>query len=243
MLGCYTKFHVSVLQLQVRIGAPSVVYWAGTDSMNLLMDGNKDVVQFFRDNTELVHHIAASHWISDDLRTAEIPHIQLPVSLVEVKQNPCRLGESIYMYKADSVIYNGGIYEEIKRRVPYNFIETNVHTFTKEQLIEAYKKCFIGLRFTEHDGLSETVAEMGLMGRKVIHNGDLPNCIHYDKNNIDGIVEAIHKEHRQIEHPDFWASPYDTMRAVQRYLEVGDDFLNTEYYDKRDSCVTSLELR
>jgi hypothetical protein len=95
-------------------------------------------------------------------------------------------------------------------------------------MMQIYKRCFIGLRFTEHDGLSNTVCEMGLMGRMVINNGDVPNCIHYDKNNIKDIIETIDFEWKHSEITDKTKVVSD---AVKTYLNIGEDFLNTEYYE------------
>ena len=41
---------------------------------------------------------------------------------------------------------------------------------------EVYKKCFIGLRLTDHDGNANTVQELKAMNIPVIHNGDDDNC-------------------------------------------------------------------
>ena len=95
--------------------------------------------------------------------------------------------------------------------------------------MELYKKCFIGLRFTSHDGLSNTVCEMGAMGRKMINNGDTPNCIPYDLNNIDKIVDDINQEYERSRGDLFRASVISNQ--VNEFLNIGDDFLNTEFYE------------
>jgi len=137
------------------------------------------------------------------------------------------------MYRPEVETYNGGIYQKIKEALPeYNFIETNSHTYSREQVLEMYKKSFIGLRFTEHDGLSNTVCEMGLMGRRMIHNGDTPNCIPYEKNNINDIIESIKHEYWHAKNP-----MGDNLEAngvsvfMQKYLNINEDFLNSSYYD------------
>jgi hypothetical protein len=69
---------------------------------------------------------------------------------------------------------------------------------------------------------------MGMMGRMVIHNGGSPNCIHYD--NIDEIIKAIEFEYR-YSHDLNIDKTVKVSEAVSEYLNIGEDFLNIEYYD------------
>ena len=66
---------------------------------------------------------------------------------------------------------------------------------------------------------------VGLMGRRVIHNGDLPNCADYET--IDDIVNIINYEAscRSYEDVRFISG------QVRAYLEIGTKWLNTEYYE------------
>ena len=65
-----------------------------------------------------------------------------------------------------------------------------------------------------------------MMGRSIINNGDVPNCIHYDKNDIDGIIKTIKTYERFTR-----LNNYILSKSVSNYLNVGDDFLNTSYYE------------
>jgi hypothetical protein len=163
-----------------------------------------------------------------------LPYYRIPVTPYDhsdIKPKP--LGDSIYMYKPESRVYNGGIYQQIKEALPeFNYIEADWGDHTREEMLEIYKKCFIGLRFTEHDGLSNTVCEMGMMGRPMINNGDVPNCISY--NSVDGIINTIQSlRYNPLE-------PEQLSGLVRNYLEIGTDFLNTEYYDTWHGGFTSL---
>jgi len=62
--------------------------------------------------------------------------------------------------------------------------------------MEFYKRSFIGLRLTQHDGLPNTVIELGLMGRRCIYNGDLINAINW--RNIQDIIKIINTEKLKI---------------------------------------------
>ena len=81
-----------------------------------------------------------------------------------------------------------------------------------------YKSCFIGLRLTTHDGLPNTICELGLMGRRCIYNGQLPHSIPYS--NADDIVESIEREFKS-------RNEDNTLIAndMYDYLNIGDDWL------------------
>jgi hypothetical protein len=74
---------------------------------------------------------------------------------------------------------------------------------------------------------------MGLMGRMVIHNGDSPNCIHYDKNDIASIIDAINNEFKHS-HDLGLDKTKEVASATKSYLNVNDDWLDTDFYDKRN---------
>jgi hypothetical protein len=232
MIGCYNWNQLAIPINHARTGVLCVIYWCGSDALILSRQKfpyESFWAEQFRSNPN-IKHIAASHWIADDLKAMGIPYYELPVVLHDhsmIKPEP--LGQSIYIYNPDKDTYTDGIYHKIKEVLPYNFIEATVHTYTREQLLEAYKNSFIGLRFTGHDGLSETVCELGLMGRMVIHNGDTPNSIPYDKNNIDAIIDTIHREYKNAHDLGMDKSGV-VAGATFDYLNIGEDWLDTEFY-------------
>lgn len=217
MFGCYTQKDIWHALHHSSGGQLTVICWAGSDTIKL--NHLSGVFNHF----PKIKHIAISKWIAADLGMQALSYYKIPITphdYSDIKPEP--LGDSIYMYKPNTKLYNGGIYQKVKEALPeYKFIEAEWGDYTREQMMEVYKKCFIGLRFTEHDGLSNTVCEMGMMGRMVINNGDVPNCIHYDS--IDRIIESITSRHTFT--PEFMA------KEVSDYLNIGDDFLNTEYYE------------
>ena len=165
-----------------------VLCFGGLDAQVLTDPQNSFWVEEFRKRTN-IKYISISKWISEDLKRVGLPFIQLPITPMTNKDiKPCPLGDSIYMYKPEDARYGAEFYHQIKDRLPdYNFIEVGAcDTYSREEILEVYKKCFIGLRLLEHDGFANTAVEMGLMGRMMIHNGNHPNCIHYE--NIDDIV-------------------------------------------------------
>lgn len=233
VVGCYNEHHYSVVHNHKTL---CVIVWAGSDTSSLIQMGSKSYwLKMFNEHKN-VFHISSSHWLTEDLKSLGINPIELPVTLTAHEGfRPEPLGDCIYMYKPESPAYNGGFYDVIKASVPYRIIETTPLTYSKEDLIEAYKQSFIGLRFTDHDGLSETVQELGLMGRKVIHNGDLPNCLKYT-NDVKEIIEMINREY---ENRDDHNSVLKTAQSVYDYLNIGENWLNTEYYESFNNYFSS----
>jgi len=107
------------------------------------------------------------------------------------------------------------------------FIFATKGTFPIWQMPDIYKKCFIGLRLTPHDGLPQTVLEMGMMGRKCVWNGDFPGC--YQWENDHNIIDAVYKERENI-----GKTNHKLIEDINNYMEQGNNWLNTEYYEKYD---------
>ena len=202
----------------------AVIVWAGTDVIH--MKNNKTFLEYVK-NRKDVFHVAISSFIEKDLNELDIPYVSLPVipqDNFDFKPEP--LGNCIYMYtsKKSPEIYGEHYLNEIKRQLPtFKFIVATAHCYTREQLKDIYKKCFVGLRLTKHDGLSNTCVELGLMGRKVIWNGNTPNALPY--RTINNIVASIKKESKKIGQTD-----HDLATKVKSYLELPDDWLNISYY-------------
>lgn len=188
-----------------------------------------------------IHHIAISRCLERDLKTLGVPYTFLPISVYknnDIKPEP--LGDSIYVYRFKDSKYGLECNQRLEKLLPdiYFIKSESVFSYPRSALFELYRKCFLGLRMTNHDGLSNTVCEMGLMGRKVLHNGDTPNCIHYgNPNDISGIAQVIRNEYNNRHNID----PGKIAQEVYNYLDVGEQFLNTEFYDNRFNSPTSLE--
>jgi hypothetical protein len=250
VFGCYGERQV-YNAITIATTSPLVIIcWGGSDAeilKNLQLSGEKGR-SFWADALRAkknIKHIAISHWIEEDMKILGLPYYKIPIlphDNTDIK--PCEKWGAVYMYRPDLATYNGGIYQKLKEVLPYRFIETNSGTYSREQLMDAYKSSFIGLRFTGHDGLSNTVCEMGLMGRRVIHNGDTPNCIPYHVNDIASIIDNINNEFRNRNEvmaccPEEVYDYECTANSVRKFLNIDDSFLNTEYYV--DSCPSGME--
>ena len=78
----------------------------------------------------------------------------------------------------------------MKKLPNFKYILSNTLSLPYEKMPEIYSKCFIGLRFTNHDGNANMVQEMLSMGIPVIHNGDY-NTIKWNNKNFYSIIYNI----------------------------------------------------
>ena len=168
------------------------VVWCGSDAM-LITDERAKILK-----SKEVKHISTSKSISEDLEKHNIPYEYIPVSAADVKisENISPRGENIYFYhdgNYEKDFYGQSYIKEISKKINLNIISATKNSYTHEELINIYKSCFIALRLTNHDGIPTTVTEMGLMGRRSVHNGFTPHC--YEYKDVNDICESIIKEY------------------------------------------------
>jgi len=220
MRGCYGKQIERVFDNTSEL---VVIVWAGSDVMDFI--NRPELVKKIKDQAHRVKHIAISKFIADDLDKVGIEYRRVPLSAKDVSDiKPKPLGDSIYLYNSTSPKYGGPIMQYVKNQLPqFNYIECALHTYTRKELLEKYEECFIAIRPIAHDGLSNTVTELGSMGRRVIWNGDTPNAINFTSK--EEIVELIKREYENKESLDY----QKVAREMSEYLDVDkDDFLNIE---------------
>lgn len=197
-----------------------VVVWAGSDAMNLPDTFIKSLKA--RPN---LRHIAISNFIAKDLEKYGLPYTMVPITPhVFAGYKAEKLGSKVYVYLPDSDIkqrnfYGGDVVDKIRKEMPdLKFVFTKPGEFDKRSIMQLYKDCFMGLRLTPHDGMSNTVVELGLMGRRVVWNGEAPNAIPYS--NYQDVIQAIRTEREKIGTKDTVLA-----KAVQKFIEVGEDWL------------------
>jgi len=201
-----------------------VLVWAGTDALR--MRGEPNLYESMR--LPHIHHVAQSSFIADDLKYLGIPHVQVPVNCAEPSVfRPRPLGTYIYVYaprpQESPNKYGAEIVDELRANKTLPFIVTSsCRTYAREKMPDIYGQSFVGLRLTAHDGMSHTVSEMGLMGRRCIWNGNSPNAIPY--RDAKDVLELIDAEYRNP--PD----PYVVSEEMRAFLDVGDDWLNIDWY-------------
>ena len=168
------------------------IVWTGSDSMDL----NNGWVTFLK--SKHIKHISISHWITEDLKKVGIKSKFYPVHACDNIKSVIPRGDFIHFYSSDespesAEHYGEQMIGEIISKTGLNVIRTAHGLYNKFQMQEIYKKCFINLRLTTHDGCPNTNLEMGLMGRRSIFNGNLPHSIKW--NSVDDVCESIWNEY------------------------------------------------
>lgn len=205
--------------------APAVIIWTGSDALYfhtypIILNLVKD-----RPNT---YFVAISNFIEDDMRKFGLKFKSIPITphtYENIKPEP--LGNSVYMYTAPTKteFYGEPYFFKVKALMPeIKFHLCTLTTYTREELIEIYKDCFIGLRLIKHDGLSNTVIEMGMMGRRVIWNGGSPNALKWLEN-PQAIANTIRREKERQK------NKYESVaKSVMEYMTQPTDWLNLEFH-------------
>ncbi len=232
--GCYSP---SMLKRAFKHKSLAVILWGGTDAKFLSLHAqgklnHKGLNECFSHlpGQKHVRHIAISEFIADDLREVGLEYQFVPVSTVLPERfRPCPLGNDLYTYgcKRRPHVYNGKLAEEVLSRLgSINCIHGEVGTDREipyKDMPDVYRKCFLGLRLTEHDGLPNTVIELGLMGIRCIYNGNLPNAIKWT--GVDDIVENIRREQNRIGRINGVVA-----REMMEYISITNDWLFTSSY-------------
>lgn len=191
----------------------SIIVWCGSDSLKI--DKFIDFVPKIR----TVKNIAKSSFISQDLNVFNIENEILPITPTLNIKNQKPRGKCVYFYGSlENNFYGIDILNRIKNKLPYKIYITQKDTYNKEELEKIYESCFIGLRLTSHDGLPNTVCELGLMGRKCVYNGNLPNAIPFSSD--EDIINIIKKEYRNRKKDNT-----QIVNDVYNYLNINDDWL------------------
>lgn len=141
-------------------------------------------------------HIAISKSVQNSLMSkgiyAELKYLN---ATIPVDKN-CPNGDNVFFYSSDDApeIYGEQYINQIGKITGLNIIRATHNTYSKEQLHEVYKSCFVNLRLTKHDGCPHTNLEMGLLGRRSIFNGELPHSIAWKS--IYDVCETLTREYQ-----------------------------------------------
>jgi len=216
----------------------AVVCWRGTDAQNLakarqglLKDRKLAEVLVRMVDCDHIKHVAISEFIEKDLQIAGVPYKSVPVTTLDPnKCRPLPRGDCLYSYghRRRPHIYNAALVEAVFQEFPSEYClygelgskNTRMH----QDMFKVYIQVAVGLRLTQHDGLPNTVLELGLMGRPCIYNGKLPNAIPWrNKKHIIQICRQQQQRRGEID--------ADIAEAVREYITIKDDWLRTEFYE------------
>jgi len=211
---CFFGAHVSVLDKIRQHKGHKTLIWIGMDGYNMSI--GKHDVEFVR----TCRNIATSRSLQRVLDSNDVENEYYPISCFEFKDIvPEPLGDKIYFYHGRKDLYQYDLMKRVADRVPFKVIWVDGwQAHSREDIFHLYQECFCGVRLREIDGLSNTGIELGLMGRMVIHNGDMPNNISYTDE--DSIVNEINHVY------DFRSPVNDVSEAVRNFIDIGDDWLN-----------------
>ena len=179
-----------------------VIVWAGSDSMRF--HKNYGALNYFKENSDRVFHIAYSHWIKADLDEVGLDYFEIPIFPIAFSKQQFTvepLGDMIYHYTSSigshQWFYGTDTMEQIMAAVgnthvlSNKLLQTNFHAYKRDKLHEVYKRAFVGVRLTSHDNMAISCVEMSLMGRRSIFNGNIPGAIHYEERSevLDLIID------------------------------------------------------
>jgi len=218
--GMYSGLTLKTLKNHKNL---AIVIWRGSD----IISPKKRLQSVLSIKNVNIKHIAISRFIAKDLEKKGVPYKLIPLSATKVEDlDVYPLGDEIYAYmsKKRFDFYGGPIIKKLSKMCKYKInIADSTNSFTRKQLIEVYKKSFLGLRLTQHDGIANQVIEMGMMGRKCIHNGDHPSCIGWKS--LKDILKNI-----EIESKNIGTTNLNICLRTKRYIDVGQEWLDTDFW-------------
>ena len=198
-----------------------VVVWCGTDAR--MMQISKAAII----KKKNVRHYAMSIIVKKSLQSYGIKAELAPITPTMPDIDPERRGDSVYCYignghPAITIKYRIDMLKKLEASLPYKFIYTTFNKYTRDELMDVYKQCFIGLRLLDHDGLSNTILEMGMMGRRTISNNGIPYTIRWK--GFDDIKASIINEYKHRGEDNTGIS-----RDIKAYITIDDSWkrLNT----------------
>lgn len=200
--------------------AKVLIWYSGSD-VTYCFRGREHLIEVIRNHPN-ISHIATVNFIESDLQKLGFKYKKVPLFSQFIDDfKPCKLGSKIYAYKSHLYVGRPQMKKLTEIFGADEFIKAeNHHTFSQAGLKEVYGNSYLGIRLLAHDGLSHGVCEMGLMGRKVIYNGDTPNAIPFK--NFDDVIQKI----QQVKDEKY--DPFEVAEKMKKYLDVGDSWLDVE---------------
>jgi len=195
-------------------------YWSGSD-ISYCFRGREHLIEVVRNHPN-ISHIATVNFIEKDLQKLGFKYKKVPLFSQFIDDfKPYPLGSKIYAYKSHLYIGRPQMKKLVEVFGADEFIKAESHhTFSQAGLKEVYGNSYLGIRLLAHDGLSHSVCELGLMGRKVITNADTPNAIPFT--DIKDVIETIKRV------KDERYDPFKVAEQMRKYLDVGDSWLEIE---------------
>ena len=162
-------------------------------------------------------------------------YINIKINLVdnEIFKSVENRGNSIFInngFNNNKPHYYGKkiIDELVKRNPNYNYIYSNEMDISYDKMIEIYKKCFIGLRVSNGEGLFLMENEMYSMGIKTINNNSM-NGLKWES--VEDIETIIKNETTLLEKKD-----NVDISVVIKYSNKKTELIKTLNYFQKNYC-------
>ena len=197
---------------------PIIALWRGTDA---LVTNPARAIRLLRRSD--CKHYAVSKDVQRSLARWGVDSKMLPITSTDpaIKCEP--RGNWVYCYHSSKhpvmlEKYKIKVLRKLEKDLRRKFVYTTLHGRNYEDLMGVYKKSFVGVRLLDHDGMSNSILEMGLMGRRTISNSGLPFTIPWS--NYESIKKAIKKE---------WSARHEDNKmiseAYRKLIDIGDTWL------------------
>lgn len=192
--GVYTTDDLETIQNHKGL---KLVIWGGEDSNPNNLHSKQTLGEI--KNIPNIIHLSISKTIYNSLKISGIQSILIDFNLVDTLLfypiPKTELGRNIFIFngqhKGRGHIYGEKYYIEVMKKLPrYNYVLSNTLNAKWEDMPNIYKRCFIMLRLTNHDGNANSVQECEAMDIPVIHNqsdyglkwGNIDDIIRHIKN-------------------------------------------------------------
>jgi len=199
-----------------------VIVWRGGD-INNLMKQRMGRLKALGEKKN-VKHIAVSNFTEYDLKKLgfDYKRFTIPANGNEDIE-PCPRGDSLYIYKPK--LYKPEMIRQVCDAFKdINIIKAGYTTYDRAGILDVYSQCFAGIRPIGHDGLSNSVIEMGLMGRRYAWNGGTSSSVPYE--DVNDIINFVSSEYDNRHSDDY----LDIANGVKKEIS-STEYLNLDIWD------------
>lgn len=195
----------------------AIVIWCGSDA-RIINPARAEILKKYP-----AKHYSKSKSVYNALKTWGIETEILPITSTSPTISCKPRGRAVYCYIGNDSPgmrkkYRMNILKGLEAALPYKFIYAYYDKYSQEEIMKIYRRCFIGIRLLEHDGLSNSILEMGLMGRRTVSNSGLPCAIPWRRSGH--IANIINEEFKTKHKANRWISD-----ATRKYIDIGDKWL------------------
>ena len=215
MYGIYNEDDYEFFE---KFKPPVITLWRGTDAL-VVNPARAERLMRKKD----CRHYAVSSDVQRSLARWGVASKILPVTSTDPAIQCEPRGNWVYCYisSKNPVMlekYKVKVLKRLEKDLRRKFVYTTLHGYNYADLLSVYRKSFVGVRFLDHDGMSNSILEMGLMGRRTVSNSGLPYTIPWK--NYEGIKKAIQKEWSKKNEDNKMIS-----EAYKKLIDIGDKWL------------------